>query len=383
MSAENGDRLNSWKEIGAYFGKAERTVKRWEARGLPVHRLPGASGSTVYAYAGELDRWLKSVNAASEPEAEAVEAEPLAGSSPANGAAAPASAISAKPPVAMRMALVLAGAALIAGAILFVSGKPNGPAGVADRSPTSPAVPAAPAKRHVPSPEVADLYLQGMYYWSRRTPDDLNRAVHLFNQAIAEDPNYAEAFVGLANCYNLLREYTLMPADEAYPKAKAAAERAIALDDTLAEAHASLAFGEFFWFWNAAKARRSFERALQLNPKSVTTHHWLGTTLMYMGEFELALERLTEAQRLDPESRSILADKGLVLYYAGRKEESAPAPEAACRRRAGLPGALRISGRDLLRGRALRRSFPHGQAGRPPDARRRPAGARRGNRERF
>ena len=170
----------------------------------------------------------------------------------------------------------------------------------------------------MPSPEVADLYLQGMYYWSRRTPDDLNRAVHLFNQAIAEDPNYAEAFVGLANCYNLLREYTLMPADEAYPKAKAAAERAIALDETLAEAHASLAFGEFFWFWDAAKARRSFERALQLNPKSVTTHHWLGTTLIYMGEFELALERLSEAQRLDPKSRSILADKGLVLYYAGR-----------------------------------------------------------------
>jgi tetratricopeptide (TPR) repeat protein len=92
-----------------------------------------------------------------------------------------------------------------------------------------------------PAPEAEDFYLKGRYYWSKRTPDDLNRAVDYFTQAIVHDPNYAQAYVGLADCYNLLREYTAMPASEAYPRAFAAAKKAVELDDQSSEAHASLA----------------------------------------------------------------------------------------------------------------------------------------------
>lgn len=175
---------------------------------------------------------------------------------------------------------------------------------------------------YVPKGKAADLVLEGTYYWSRRTPDDLNRALQIFTNAIAEDPAYAPGYVGIANCYNLLREYTLMPAEEAYPKARAAAERAIALDPKLAEAHSSLAFGQFYWFWDSASAIASIERAIALDPNSVQTRHWHATMLMYTGDFAAALAEITRAQTLDPQSRAILADKGLILYYTGARDEA-------------------------------------------------------------
>ena len=106
-----------------------------------------------------------------------------------------------------------------------------------------------------------------------QAPESLNRALDDFTQSIVRDSNYAPAYVGLANCYNLLREYTLMPATEAYPGAMAAAKRAIVLDDSLAEAHNSLAFVDFYWSWDAPGAEREFQRAIALDPNSAVAHH--------------------------------------------------------------------------------------------------------------
>lgn len=326
MSSDSSDRrLSSWKEIGAFFGKDERTVKRWEAqRGLPVHRIPGGARTTVYAYAGELDRWLKSVGSRPGAARTKAAAEPPAAETdtiPDRTAAAVRTAV--KRALGAPRILVLAAAPLALLLIVLLAMRlgsfQSADAQTAGQVRTQARFPAEVRAR---APEIVDLYLTGIYHWEKRTPESLNRAVHYFNQAIARDPNYAEAYVGLANCYNLLREYTLMPAEEAYPRARAAAERAIALDDTLADAHTSLAFVEFYWTRDVERARSEFERARELDPASVRVHHWYATALLHMGEFQHSLAEITKAQMLEPASRSILADKGLILFYAGQPDEA-------------------------------------------------------------
>ena len=181
---------------------------------------------------------------------------------------------------------------------------------------------AKPAIRHKPNPQALDLYLEGRYYWSKRTPSALNQALGYFTQAIDSDPEYAQAYVGLADCYNLLREYSAMPEEEAYRNATAAAKKAVALDGSLADAHNSLAFDLFYGSLDAAGAEREFQRALALDPKCELAHHWYATYLMTVGRSREALEQIEVAQQLNSSSTSILADKGLILYYAGRTDEA-------------------------------------------------------------
>jgi tetratricopeptide (TPR) repeat protein len=282
----NGDRaserrLKSWKQIAAFFGTDERTVKRWEAkRGLPVRRIPGGARATVYAEVAELDHWLKG-------------AKPVS------------------PAPAGRKWLWAVGAAAVALAV--VTG-----AGLSMRGGTKAAVPS----HHQPSQAVADLYLAGRYNLERRTPESLNRAVQLFSQAIARDPLYAEAQAGLANCNLLLREYAGLPDAIGYPRARAAAERALALDDGLADAHAALAFVTFFWDRDFEAGLRGFQRAIALDPNSAGAHHWYATALFHADRIPDALAQINQAQRLEPQSQAILADKALILYSAGRQSEA-------------------------------------------------------------
>jgi DNA-binding winged helix-turn-helix (wHTH) protein/Tfp pilus assembly protein PilF len=177
------------------------------------------------------------------------------------------------------------------------------------------------ASPHTPNPEAKEFYLKGRFYWNKRTPESLNKAVDAFTQAIVRDPNYADAYVGLADCYNLMREYTLMPATEAYPRALAAARKAVELDDRSSQARAALAFVSFFGMWDAPTAAREFRRALELDPNNANAHHWFGTYLLSMRRFTESLSEMERAQALDPSSKSILADKGLLLICAGRQAE--------------------------------------------------------------
>lgn len=151
--------------------------------------------------------------------------------------------------------------------------------------------------------------------------DGLNQALDDFTQAIVRDPQYARPYVGLADAYNLLREYTAMPAEVAYPKAKAAAQRAIALDDSLADAHSALGFVDFFWSWDAPAAEREFRRAIALDPRSANAHHWYASMLMHMGRLPEALAEIREAEDLQPESAAIQADEALIQMKAGRVAE--------------------------------------------------------------
>lgn len=173
-----------------------------------------------------------------------------------------------------------------------------------------------------PGSEAEQFYLKGRFYWDKRTPDALNKAVDSFTQAIVHDPNYAPAYVGLADCYNLLREYTLMPSSEAYPRALAAAKRAVELDDQSSEAHATLAFALFWGSWDAFNAEREFRRAVELNPNNAVAHHWYATYLGSLGRNKESLAEIERAQALDPASKSILADKGILLSSAGHRDEA-------------------------------------------------------------
>jgi hypothetical protein len=271
-------RLKSWKEIAAFFNADERTVKRWETRrGLPVHRIPGGANATVYAEIAELERWL------------AGEKAPVA------------------PPAPRRRFWALAAAALVLAVAASLA--------IGWRTP-------AAAAHHLPSQAVADLYFAGQYNLERRTPESLNRAVGLFGQATRQDPHYAEAYAGLANCQLLLREYSGVPDAVAYPRARAAAERALALDDRLADAHAALAFVSFYWDRDFDTGLAGFRRALALDPSSAVAHHWYATALYHADRIPAALDQINQAQRLEPESHAILSDKALILAVAGRGSEA-------------------------------------------------------------
>ncbi len=178
------------------------------------------------------------------------------------------------------------------------------------------------SSRHPANHEAQDFYLKGRFYWNERTPDSLNKAVDFFTQAIVHDPNYAPAYVGLADCYNLLREYSVMPASEAYPRALAAAKKATEIDDDSSEAHASLAFVSFNGMWDLPTADREYRRAIELDPNNAIAHHWYATTLLALARYPEAISEIERSQALDPASKSILADKGRILWVAGRHDEA-------------------------------------------------------------
>ncbi|MGB9205810.1 MAG: winged helix-turn-helix domain-containing protein [Terriglobales bacterium] len=175
---------------------------------------------------------------------------------------------------------------------------------------------------HAANREAEEFYLKGRYYWEKRTPDSLNKAVDSFTQAIVHDPGYAPAYVGLADCYNLLREYTVMPASEAYPRALAAAKKAVELDDRSSEAHASFAFASFFGTGDTATADREYRRAIELNPNNGAAHHWYATYLQCLRRYPESLAEIERAQSLEPASKSVLADKGAILFDAGRPRDA-------------------------------------------------------------
>lgn len=167
---------------------------------------------------------------------------------------------------------------------------------------------------HKPSPEAQDLYLRGRYVWNLRTEEGLTRAVDLFTQSIVNDPQFAPAYAGLADSYLLLRQYGHMPDSEAYPRALAAARQAIALDDSSPDAHRSLAFVLRFWDWDLPASEKEYRRAIALNPANSQSHHWYATALLASGRAKEALAEIDIARSLEPQSTSVLADRGIILY---------------------------------------------------------------------
>jgi TolB-like protein/DNA-binding winged helix-turn-helix (wHTH) protein/Flp pilus assembly protein TadD len=165
------------------------------------------------------------------------------------------------------------------------------------------------------NPDAYEAYLKGRYFWNQRTADGLKKAVDYFNRAVAQDPNYAAAYSGLADAYALLGdwEYASMTPKEAMPKAKAAATKALELDDSLGEAHASLAFCLDGFDWNFAAADREFQRAIELSPGYATGHHWYAWHLSLIGKGKEAIVEMKKAKNLDPISPVVNADLAELL----------------------------------------------------------------------
>jgi eukaryotic-like serine/threonine-protein kinase len=179
------------------------------------------------------------------------------------------------------------------------------------------------ARRHTDNAVAYQLYLKGRYYWSKRTPADLRKSIGYFQQAIDLDPNYALAYSGIADCYVLLgyHNYGAEPPREALPKARAAAERAVAIDPTLAEGHTSLA-NALSYLWDGRRAEAEFQRAIALNPNYATAHQWYSTTLVTAGRFDEAIAEVRRAQQIDPLSLIINQNVGWMLYFARRYDEA-------------------------------------------------------------
>ena len=182
---------------------------------------------------------------------------------------------------------------------------------------------AALKNEKVVNPEAYESYLKGRYFWNKRTADGLKVALAYFNQAIEEDQKYAQAYSGLADTYVLLGdwEYEVLSPDEAFPKAKAAAIRALELDNTLSDAHTSLAsLGMFDWDWQSAGVE--FRRAIELNPSYATAHQWYAWHLNLLGRKSEAIAEMRKAESLDPLSLIISADMADVLLVVRLYDES-------------------------------------------------------------
>jgi TolB-like protein/DNA-binding winged helix-turn-helix (wHTH) protein/Flp pilus assembly protein TadD len=183
---------------------------------------------------------------------------------------------------------------------------------------------AALVKSKTVNPEAYEDYLKGRYFWNKRTGDALKKAIEYFSHAIKADPTYAEAYTGLADSYALSGdwEYGILSPRDAFPQAKAAATKALELDDSLGEAHTSLAFALdlYGWDWNAAE--EEYKLALKLNPGYATAHHWYAWHLMVTGRNSEGILELRKAENLDPLSLIISADVADALSIAHRYDQS-------------------------------------------------------------
>jgi len=170
--------------------------------------------------------------------------------------------------------------------------------------------------------EAHELYLKGRYLWNRRTAENLKKALNYFQQAADKDPNYALAYAGIADACGLFPVYGVGSPQEYLPRAKVAAEKALALDDSLAEAHASVGYVLYSDF-RPVESAKEFERAIELNPNYATAHHWYGRlTLVVLGQLDHAMAEVTRAYELDPVSSIIHADLGGVYVMARRYDEA-------------------------------------------------------------
>ncbi len=179
------------------------------------------------------------------------------------------------------------------------------------------------------APEAHALVVEARSFWRQRSPADVQRAIRLYERAIAMDPSQATAFAGLADAYNLTMSG--LPPEVRYPRAKANAERAVALDPDLAAGHTSLAFLRYKFEWRWADAEREFTRAIALDPNYALAHHWYGEFLGVMGRYDEAVVELQRARELEPDSLAIQSDLVPPLLRAGRTAEARAVVESAAR----------------------------------------------------
>lgn len=177
-------------------------------------------------------------------------------------------------------------------------------------------------KRYTENTEAYNLYLKGRYYFNKRTEEGLQSGINYFRQAINIDPSYALAYAGIADCYNMLGIYMYKPPKNAYPQAKSAAEKALEIDDTIAEAHTSLGWIRLFYDWDWPEARKEFTRAIELNPNYPTAHVWYAFYLVIMRQLDDAIAEVDRSLELDPRSVNNFAMAGNIRTHAHRNNDA-------------------------------------------------------------
>ena len=187
--------------------------------------------------------------------------------------------------------------------------------------------------------EAYDLYLKGRYFWNKRTRQDFQQAIDYFQQAVSIDTNYARAYAGLADSYALMSSYGFASPNDLMPNARAAALRAMQIDDGLAEAHTSLALITENYDWDWQTAEKEFRRAIQLDPNYATAHQWYAECLSFQGRFEEALREGERARQLDPLSLIISSDDGAILYYSRQYDRAIEHFRAVLAMEPGFPRA--------------------------------------------
>ena len=177
-------------------------------------------------------------------------------------------------------------------------------------------------KRYTENNDAYEAYLKGRYMWNKRTADSLQKALGYFQQAIRLDPNYSLAYVGLADTYTLLSFFTLAAPNEAFPKAKVAAEKALAIDNTLAEAYTALGQYKAYYEWDWNGAEDQFQKGIALNPNYPLLHHWRSLNLIAMGRMDEARAAMRRALDLDPLLLVTNVNLGRIDYYEGRYDQA-------------------------------------------------------------
>ena len=177
-------------------------------------------------------------------------------------------------------------------------------------------------KRQTENTEAYQLYLQGRFFWNKRNEEAIKTSVRFFESSIRKDPDYALAWAGLADALNLLGEFPNQSRRELYPKAKAAAHKALELDNRLAEAHISLGCILMLYEWKWKEAENEFIIGIELNPNYPTAHHWYSECLLYMGKTEQAIKEISIAFDLDPVSQAIIRDQGMTYYYSRQYDKA-------------------------------------------------------------
>lgn len=179
------------------------------------------------------------------------------------------------------------------------------------------------AKNYTQNAEAFELYLKGRFHWNKRTAKDLQKSIEYYDCAIALDSKFALAYAGLADTYVLLSGFAVASPHESFPKAKAAARKALEIDETLAEAHCALSYALFNYDWNFEESEKEMKRAIELNPNYATAHHWYGNAnLLAAGRLEESIEELKIALQLDPLSLIVNADLATNYLFARQPDKA-------------------------------------------------------------
>jgi TolB-like protein/tetratricopeptide (TPR) repeat protein len=375
---EIGERLNSWKEIATFLNREVRTVRRWETyESLPVHRHIHKIRGSVYAFKAEVDAWW--TNRRAQPRTSAIvlavlpfetinrqgKKESLGHGLPAeiatqlvrldldklrvtdcavvaNQTASSRVDKHAEPPGSTHVvggtirsqhnSTVITAYLLRASDRTYVWAESYGETKsdvIVNQTDVARHIAQSIAAKLLPTENVTHSRMradhsavqracsEGRSSWNRRTAEGLVKAISCFDQAIQQDPTYAPAHAGLADSYLQLGFYGILPAVPAMKKAKSAALKAVELDDSSGEAHASLADVMKYFDWNLTGAEREYQRAIELDPCYPTAHHWYGDYLAMMGRFDEAHEKGQHALDLDPVSPIINTWVGMQLYLGG------------------------------------------------------------------